>query len=340
MGKIEFESKGRGITEAMVTLMYQKRAEIWSLNPHDYSEWASREGLGDGCFKTKKELFIAWVCQNMPIGTLEERREAIPAEINTLREKLRNHRVRSSFAVFGSAARGVIKSPLSDLDIVSIVIPGEEELQQLTDLLEKNFVVSQTLSPLSDLAVLSSESQGLARIYSMTKGGVETEFHMLGQTTALGLHTLRPGYIKRVRPVQPKSERLSGFAGGNIYVEKPSDKIWNYHQQEGDFFRGFFPDVMLFSQVIHDPENVMFQVLKNIWVANVRAFLFHRGLIHSNGRYAVDRNAFTFEEFINTCIPADDQQFTPEFVLTMQGRFETALSYLNQRGLHITNLKT
>jgi len=324
------------LTEQQVTLMYKFRAKLWSLDPSEFPTLLEQEGLPPGLV-SKKEIQIAWMTKNMPSGSVEARRQAIDDATRGLEVALEEHQIGSSFMLFGSAALGNVNQPFSDLDMLAIVKPEQSEFNRIRRMLQENFVISEAMAPATDIAELTVNPQGLARVYAVTRTGVEAEFHMLGQQDAQSLHTLSPGYIRRVRPVAPKPERLSGFAGGSVSVLKPSDRVPNYYRQEGRYFRGFFPEAILFGRILHDPDGKMGVVLQNIWEANLKAFLYHNNLIHSNGRLTVDRSTFGFEDFLRTCSSIEDQQISPEFYSVIENRFTTSLENLRARlGLWFT----
>jgi hypothetical protein len=330
-------NQGEGqISEELVTRMYQFRSELWSADPRDYPTLLQREGLPKGLSR-RKEILIAWLQRHIPNQrSVEEHRQAIYQTVTKLRDEMQKLQIKSSFMLIGSAATDRIRHSYSDLDIVTVVPRDQEEIGGLRQFFDENFVVSRALSPREDIEKIVEKETGLARVYAFTsETGIESEFHLIGMQDALRLHCINPGEILRLKPTEPKIERLNGFAGGSIDTLKLPDRVFNYVQREGKYFRGFFPDAMLLGRIIHDPSGVMEKVLRNIWAANVRAFLYHNNLINKNGRYSVDRNAFNFNDFLQTCLSPSEQELPSQVNELMKQRFELSLGTLESKlGIH------
>jgi predicted nucleotidyltransferase len=316
------------VTEELVSSLYQFRARLWEMPESDYSQLIEEEDLV-GELKTKKDILTAWLNKYLPNNQSKlERFQAMSEEIVRLRHGLENIGANSAFMVFGSMAKGVINSEYSDLDILAAISPKKEEYDKLSSFLHNNFIIASSVAPVEDLRPLMAKSDGLARLYTMTKEGIETEFHFLGEENVIKMHQLKPGKVERVRPVNSKKERLSNFTGGSAYFDKPEDCVYHYCHNNNGYFRGFFPEVMLFGQIIYDPEKKLSRAMQDIWLANTKAFLYHNGYLNRNGCFTIDSSMFTFENFLNTCLPESEQCFSEEAYREIENRFRDSLSLL------------
>lgn len=319
------------ITPDLVTSLYKFKTTVNTLDPADYPQLLEEYGLTKN-LSTKKEIISAWLEKYFPCRpSLEERQLELNKELVCLQQQLEVTKAQSAVLVFGSAAKGIINSPYSDLDLFVVVDRNLDEPERLAQVIKRQFVVANSLAPLSDIIPLSQNGTGLARAYTVSHQGVESEFHFFGELDALKIHLLKPGSVKRIRPVPAKMEKLSNFQAGVIELSKPEDRVWHYLRHAGQVYRGFFPEAIITGQIVYDPKGLMKQVLQNLWLANIKAYLYHNGFYRKNGRVVFSPEQVNFEGFMITLGFGQGNQFSDLVEDELRNRFNDSLKVWRQK---------
>jgi len=322
------------ITPADVTGLYQFKQELWLANAAGYPSVAGKYSLDVGDTPSKKDVLRAYLESRFPISKSKlEHHEKLDMQVSKLVDHFARYGSQLGLLVFGSYARGVINGVFSDLDFIIVGSENVNDAEALANLSEAGIMVSEELSPVSDLLPIFESGRGLGRIYAMNSDGIEIEFHVLGKKDALQVHSITPGYIKRIREVPPKLEKRSTYDGHFEYVPKPADRVYHRFSEQGRVYRGFFPDVLTLGINVYDPSGTLAEVQELAWRENVKYFLYQNKCFQKLGHRKVDivlpENAF--DSFIQTYYTHEELVLTPERYKQLRDFFYTTVNLIASR---------
>lgn len=302
--------------------------------------------------------------------TLDEHRERLVAIEHALQEHLETSGSRSILFSFGSYALGKVNSFLTDFDGLLVIPKDTREGEIVRGFEQAGLVFSDQLNHFEDIDEIARTGKGLARLYAMSTGGVEVEFHVIGMEDVSNMHKMHPKSVKRVRPVAAKREWRVSFTGKRDSRPKGPDEVLHYDEHDGQMYRGFFPEGMLVSNVVYDgtraPQDASVfappayypddadesraslppqrapegptgpsaeEMQDNIWLSNVKAFLFHNGFyqVLPDGRRAVLEDRATFDRFLRTLFTNDRDRYTESKLEDLDQRFSRAVATIIRR---------
>jgi hypothetical protein len=302
--------------------------------------------------------------------TLDEHRERLVAIEHALQEHLQTSGSRSILFSFGSYALGKVNSFLTDFDGLLVIPKDTREGDIVRGFEQAGLVFSDELNHFEDIDEIARTGKGLARLYAMSTGGVEVEFHVIGMEDVSNMHKMKPKSVRRIRPVPAKKEWRVSFTGRRDSRPKGPDEVLHYDEHDGQMYRGFFPEGMLVSNVVYDgtraqqdasvfappafyPDDTddgraalppqrsdegptgpsAEEMQDNIWFANVKAFLFHNGFYQTlpDGRRAVMEDRATFDRFVTTLFTNDRDRYTRSKLEDLDQRFSRAVATIIQR---------
>jgi hypothetical protein len=318
------------IVEKNVTALYAFRAKLWGATPEEYQYIAEEHGI-EANGHNRKEIFNLYLGKNFPQSKdVAEHQRKLDMHVHRLQEHFVNHGSQMALSSFGSWATGRITNIYSDNDILGVLSNDVRDIEAIETLEEAGFIVSKDLSNIEGLYQLQQTGRGLVRIYAMSKDGIETEFHILGERDAMDMHKINPGSINRVIPVGEKQEMLFSFNGTKKSLLKPGDRVPNYVKHDGTVFRGFFPEAVLFSVDIFDPKGVSEAIRRDVYKANVKAYLYHNNLYKKTELgFEIILDGVSFKDFLSTCYPAQGKAFPPERYQEYEEYFYEALQSIN-----------
>lgn len=319
------------VTPKSVTNLFNLRTDLWRASDEEsLKEVAGRFGLPPG---TPKQILGAFFENNFPASQDRgEHFQKMRVCEGQIRQLFQDRAKETGLIVFGSYSLGVINGPHSDLDYMAILGKRLEDLAVFEQLEQAGIIVSSELSGIQEMGQIVETGRGLARVYAVSEDGVEVEFHVLGQQDALDIHKLSPGFIKRVRAVPPKMEVRMSFRGQRREVPKNSDIVEHYMFRNGEYLRGFFPDAMIMGTILHDPNGITEEVMRNVWYSSVKGYLYHNGIIQKqdDGSYGIDLKRVNLDDFMETTMP-QNKTFSPERYETCQQLFYATLKKLTDR---------
>lgn len=301
------------VTESNVTKLYFLRERLKAAtNPDMYNEILQEYGLPLGVDdKTAMSQFLE---RNFPTSPNKlAHLKKMHCIVSNLAELFRVVAPQSSLHVFGSFSIGTINGAHSDLDLLAVMGRSNGELQVLERLSEIGLVLSNELSQVAEAQAIANLGNGLARIYAVSQDGVEVEFHVMGIADALSISKMHPGFVRRVKPIQPKKEIRVSFKGIPRVVPKGPDTVHHYINVEGEIFKGFFPDAFIMASILSDPSGIGEKVRYSVWFAAVKAYLYQNGHIQKlrTRGFGIKLEVISFDAFLETIMPLK-KAFTPE----------------------------
>jgi len=228
---------------------------------------------------------------------------------------------------FGSYANG-ITSEHSDLDYLAIIphraLKSVDKLMNLEGKTSEFLVLADQMNNVEHLEKIAVDGEGLSRLYTMGRSGLEVEFHVIGQKDAENMHKVSRPFIQRLKPKQPKNELRTAFDGEKRELLKPADRVDNFIKDKGKVFKGFFPDMIITGEIVNDYQNIAQSLQNNMYEAELKAYIYHNGL-YQDGKLP---ESVDFDDFLKTMYYPDKEKYSKEKLLMIRLRLNLALAKL------------
>ena len=228
---------------------------------------------------------------------------------------------RSIIWVGGSYPKGKIKSTHTDLDFYIALphLPNEDdrltELQIIKDIRNMGFLISEAISPFTELLPVLKTGRGLARLSGFTADGIELDFHFLGIKDAEELHYAKA--IRRVRSVIPYPEWRVSYTGKKQLIVKPSEIVLNWFHYKGEVVKGFYMDNLApLGKLTYDPKGLGTLVSRNVWHAVVV-------------NYVGNNEKVSFTGFLKSLYYQYKHEYSNEKLAELEYKYGEALCQLN-----------
>ncbi|OGK66424.1 hypothetical protein A2313_04130 [Candidatus Roizmanbacteria bacterium RIFOXYB2_FULL_41_10] len=319
------------VTQTEVTKLFDLRTELWTSPESELTEIATRYGLSN-TEADKKAILLAYLERHFPHSANNgEHFLKMKAQAETLHRHFAEITTDTCIYLFGSYSIGTINGTHSDLDLIAGLGSNPNDLVAFEQLERAGVIYSPELSCLDRMQSIVESGHGLARVYGVSEQGVEVEFHVLGRHDLAAIHKLKPGFVTRVVPVPPKEETRISFTGAIMNLPKDSTTVNHYLSNQGEYYRGFFPDAMIMSTLVLDSKGKGQEALDNVWFASVKAYLYHNGYLKKTSQgIVIDIQRANFDEFLCTVMP-QKRAFTPERYQTMSRSYHQALNEIVNR---------
>ncbi|HET9947070.1 MAG TPA: nucleotidyltransferase domain-containing protein [Patescibacteria group bacterium] len=336
------------VTPDDVTRFFNVRTALWTANsptqlqaictqfgipaPEITQQTVVEKGL-------RKDLFNRYAQEYFPQSeSIEAHNAKLHTRLNSVVQHLAFGQSDAVLYTVGSFAKGKINGTQSDLDFV-MVLPEmtdtdaqQREIDLITQLQDKGIIFSQELGPFEDLRQILSTGRGLARMYAMTEDGLEVEFHVLGIHDMQDMPRPQPGFIRRVREVPAKFEQGHSFTGRRDKIFKPSDRVYNYVQQNGETFVSFYPSLLVWGSPIYDPSGDGKRMLDGLMQAYVKAFIYHNdGYQTINGERVIDFSKIPFDRFLATLYYHQREDYAPANLSELERRYVATVGQVARR---------
>lgn len=328
-----------------VTKFFTSRNRLWSVaSPEELCIVAEElglsidpESLSGNTRQNQQKIFRLYLDEEFPRLIKDEdthlRLEEIVKNIQQYFVAVNSNMV---CTIFGSYAKGKT-NPYSDLDFLLFAGEGnidpEVELRNLQGLREMGCVFSEDLSSFRHALEVIKTGKGLARLYGLTQDHIEIESHILGIKDAFSLPSINAHRVERVIPVEPKFETRSSLKGRTNAIRKPGDFVPSFFDDGGELYVGFFPAVILISDIVHDYQNRGEQISQIIWRALVKAFAYHNDAYvrTSSGKLGISLNGMYFEDFLKIASSGESTSYSDKKLLSLKQKFEDTIYSLAAR---------
>lgn len=270
-----------------------------------------------------------------------ERSEKIGRHVERLRDFFQQEDARSILWVGGSYGTGRAHGAQSDLDLflglpkLSNVAERNAEMQVFRNLETIDFVIAQNIASTEDIVPVLETGKGLARLSGMTKDGIEIDFHGVGVKDLEAMDKLSPGFVERIRKVEPYKEDRTSFIGSKKELPKPGDKLFNYKEEDGEMFKGFYPDgFSALGELVYDPDGTGIVIQDALWRAIIKGFLFHNQAYekrYDTGKIVVNRTKAAFSDFLKTLYYQNPRDYSKEKLRFLEEKYQRTLNEIVER---------
>jgi len=290
----------------------------------------------------KKGLLRRYWSLNFPESSLkEEQREKQENNIQKLVEYLHQQKAQSTLWVGGSYATGKSSGINSDLDLYFAIpkFSSEKQIDSELDILKKldsiGFVISESIAPFTDSKPVMQNGKGIFRLSGVTKDGVQLDIHGMGIEDLRDMNKISPGFINRVRIVEPYKNYRVSFVGNKKLVSSPGDTIFHYLKTDNEVFKGIYLDNFSASgQLVYDPMGEGEKIQDDIWRAIVKGFLFHSCAYekNKNGKVeTINQNKASFSNFLKTLYYQLPEDYSTDRLETIEKHYQSTLNEIVKR---------